>query len=100
MLIGLIGLVGGAALGLVVGLLLRAGQVTAARTAEARLSDALETNRALSADCLQLQSQRDQQNQQTISVRAEVAHLTTELDHQRQSAAERAPRAWPRPASN
>ena len=92
MLIGLIVGLGrrGAALGVVVGLLLRAGQVTAARTAEARLADALETNRALSADCLQLQSQRDQQNQQTISLQAEVAHLTTELDHQRQSAAERA----------
>ena len=91
MLIGLIvGLVGGVVLGVVVGLLLRAGQVTAASTAEARLADALETNRALSADHLRLQSQRDQQNHQMISLQAEVSHLTTELDHQRQSASERA----------
>src|ERR1700683_2601832 len=90
-LIGLIvGLVGGVVLGVVVGLLLRAGQVTAASTAEARLADALETNRALSADHLRLQSQRDQQNHQMISLQAEVSHLTTELDHQRQSASERA----------
>jgi len=91
MLIGLIvGLVGGTALGVVVGLLLRAGQVTAAKTAEARLADALGANRALSADYLRLQSQRDQLNQQMMSLQAEVAQVTTELDHQRQSATERA----------
>jgi len=51
MITGLIvGLVAGGALGVVVGLLIRANQVTAARTAEARLADVVAQNRGMTAE--------------------------------------------------
>jgi DNA recombination protein RmuC len=91
MIIGLIvGLAAGATLGVVVGLLLRAGQVTAARTAEARLADALETNRAVASDRDALRAQLDHTTQRVTSLQADVARLSTELDHERQSADVRA----------
>jgi DNA recombination protein RmuC len=85
-----VGLVVGVAVGVVVGLLVRAGQVTAARTAEARLADALEVNRTLSADHHGLRSQLDEQTRTVTSLRAEATRLSTELVHERQSGAERA----------
>ena len=58
-LIGLIvGLIGGAALGVVVGLSSRAGQVTAARTAEARAGRRRDESRALRRPSLRCASSR------------------------------------------
>ncbi len=78
-----IGLVVGAVLGLVAGLLVRAGQVTAARTAEARLADATATAQQRAAELAGLQ--------QTVSgLQAQAVGLTAELDHERRAAADRA----------
>jgi len=86
----IIGLVAGAALGVVVGLLVRSGHVAAARTAEARLADALEANRRLEAGAAELQAQVDAGYELVTGLRAEAARLGSELDHQRRSADERA----------
>jgi DNA recombination protein RmuC len=84
MIVGLIiGLLAGAALGVVVGLLLRSGQLASARTAEARLEDADRANQRLTADIAGLQLQ-------LAASQAEAVRLTTELDHQRRTAEERA----------
>jgi DNA recombination protein RmuC len=91
MLTGLvIGLVAGAALGVVVGLLVRATQVTAARTAEARLGDALALNQALTADLTQVRADLVEQQRTTASLQADATRLTTELDHERRAAEQRA----------
>jgi DNA recombination protein RmuC len=91
MITGLIvGLAAGTALGVVVGLLVRANQVTVARTAEARLSDAIEANRALVADQQLLRAQVDEESRRTATLQSEVARLTAELDHERRTAEERA----------
>ncbi|MGH9098263.1 MAG: hypothetical protein ACRDWB_12670, partial [Acidimicrobiales bacterium] len=79
----IIGLLAGAALGVVVGLLVRSGQVAAARTAGARLEDAIGANRQLAGEVTGLQ-------QQLVTSRSETVRLTTELDHQRRAADERA----------
>jgi DNA recombination protein RmuC len=91
MITGLIvGLVAGAALGIVVGLLVRANQVAAALTAEARLADALDLNQALTADLQGLRSQLGEQQHHMTSLQADSARLTTELEHERQAAEQRA----------
>jgi DNA recombination protein RmuC len=91
MMTGLIvGLLAGAALGLVVGLLVRSGQVTAARTAEARLGDALDRNRALTAEVQGLQADLAERVRQVASLEAATARLTNELGHERQAAEQRA----------
>ncbi|HEY1988531.1 MAG TPA: DNA recombination protein RmuC [Acidimicrobiales bacterium] len=79
----IIGLLAGAALGVVVGLLVRSGQVASARTAEARLEDAIGANQQLAGEVADLQ-------QQLGTSRSEMVRLTTELDHQRRAADERA----------
>jgi DNA recombination protein RmuC len=79
----IIGLLAGAALGVVVGLLVRSGQVASARTAEARLEDAVSANQRLVGDVAGLQ-------QQLATTRSETVRLATELDHQRRAAEERA----------
>lgn len=90
MIIGLvIGLVAGIALGLVVGLLLRTGQVTAARTAEARLEDAAEVNRRVGAEVAALNQQVETVRTELAASRTEAARLGVELDHQRTVADER-----------
>jgi DNA recombination protein RmuC len=90
MITGLIvGLVAGAILGAVVGLLVRAGQVTAARTAEARLADALGANQVLTTEVHGLRAQVDDQQGRLTSLQAETARLTTELDYERQSTEQR-----------
>jgi DNA recombination protein RmuC len=78
----IVGLLAGAALGVVVGLLVRSGQVASARTAEARLGDAVAANQRLNGDVTGLQ-------QQLAASRAEMVRLATELDHQRRAADER-----------
>ena len=85
-----IGLAAGAALGVVVGLLVRSGHVAAARTAEARLADALQANQQLVAEAAGLQGQVEAGHQQVAGLRAELAGLTADLDHQRRAAEERA----------
>ena len=79
----IIGLLAGAALGVVVGLLARSGQVASARTAEVRLEDAVGANQRLVGDVAGLQ-------QQLATTRSETVRLATELDHQRRAAEERA----------
>jgi DNA recombination protein RmuC len=85
-----IGLVAGAALGVVVGLLVRSGQVSAARTAEARLADAGEANRRLVEEVAGLRVRAEEAQGQVSGLRAELARLHGDLDHQRQAADERA----------
>ncbi len=90
MITGLIlGLAAGAALGVVVGLLARANQLTAARTAEARLADALGQKQALNADLLALRSQMADQQRHLATLQGDAARLTTELDHERKAAEQR-----------
>ena len=86
----IVGLVAGVTLGVVVGLLVRADQVTAARTAEARLRDASDLNRTLTADLLAVRTEAAAQQQQLTALRSDSARLTAELEHERCGAAERA----------
>jgi DNA recombination protein RmuC len=91
MIIGLvIGLLTGATIGVVVGLLARAKEVTAARTAEARLHDALARTRSLEAEVAGVHSQLAVGRQQVSAGEAAVARLSAELEHERRSAGERA----------
>jgi DNA recombination protein RmuC len=91
MITGLVfGLFAGTALGLVVGLLIRANQVTVARTAEARLADALGQNQVLTADLDGLRSEMADQHRHVNSLQADAARLTTELEHERKAAEQRA----------
>ncbi|HEY7947647.1 MAG TPA: DNA recombination protein RmuC [Acidimicrobiales bacterium] len=91
MITGLIlGLVAGGAVGLAVGLLVRAGHVTAARTAEARLADALGQNQVLAGDLNGLRYQMAEQQQHLVTLQGDAARLTTELDHERKAAEQRA----------
>ena len=85
-----IGLLAGALLGVVVGLLVRAKEVTAARTAEARLEDSVVRIASLEAEAQELQSRLAVRHQQVTSLEASVARLSTELEHERQAAGERA----------
>ncbi len=86
----IIGLAAGATLGLVVGLLLRSGHVASTRTAEARLADAAQANQRLTGERAALQQQLVAGHGQVASLRADVARLSAELDHERRSAEERA----------
>ena len=79
----IIGLLAGSALGVVVGLLMRSGQLASARATEARLEDANGAVSRLTAEIAGLQLQ-------LATGQAEAVRLTTELDHQRRAAAERA----------
>jgi len=91
MITGLIvGLLAGAVLGVVVGLLVRSNQVTAARTAEARLGDALDRNQVLTAEVQGLHAQVAERHLQVTSLEATAARLGAELDHERQAAEQRA----------
>jgi DNA recombination protein RmuC len=91
MITGLIvGLLAGAGLGVVVGLLVRSNQVTAARTAEARLGDALDRNQVLTAEVQGMHAQLTEQHLQVTSLEAAAARLGAELDHERQAAEQRA----------
>lgn len=85
-----IGLLAGALLGVVVGLLVRAKEVTAARTAEARLEDSVVRIASLEAEAQELQSHLAVRHQQVTSLESSVARLSTELEHERQAAGERA----------
>src|SRR5947209_6179463 len=90
MITGLIvGLVVGAALGVVAGLLVRSDQLGTARTAEARLVDANERNQALAAELQQVRAQLAEDARRTVAHEADLARLSTELDHERQAAAQR-----------
>ena len=91
MIIGLtIGLLIGALVGVAVGLLLRMSQVATARTAEARLDDALELNRALTSERDEWRARLDGQSQRSALLEADVARLAAQLDHERESAVQRA----------
>jgi DNA recombination protein RmuC len=91
MLTGLMfGLVAGAALGVVVGLLVRAGHVTAARTAEARLADAVDQNRLLADEVQGLRSHSADAQHRLASAQADISRLQAELDHERRGAEQRA----------
>jgi DNA recombination protein RmuC len=79
----IIGLLAGSALGVVVGLLMRSGQLASARATEARLEDANGAVSRLTAEVAGLQLQ-------LATGQAEAVRLTTELDHERRAAAERA----------
>ena len=85
-----IGLLAGAILGVAVGLLARARDATAARTAEARLADARARTGSLESEAQGLHSQLAARHQHVTSLEATVARLSTELDHERQAAGERA----------
>jgi DNA recombination protein RmuC len=86
----IVGLLSGTVLGVVVGLLVRSNQVTAARTAEARLGDALGRNRALTSEVEGLQRQLAERQQRVTSLEATATRLATELDHERKAATQRA----------
>ncbi len=91
MITGLIvGLVAGVGLGVVVGLLARADQVTAARTAEARLADVLGQNQNLTAEVLGIRDQLAREQQQATALQADLARCSAELDHERLASAQRA----------
>jgi DNA recombination protein RmuC len=91
MMTGLIvGLLAGVALGVVVGLLARSGQATAARTAEARLDDALDRNRALTDQAGELRASLSEHQLQVRTLEASTARLSAELAHERLAAEERA----------
>jgi DNA recombination protein RmuC len=79
----IIGLLAGSALGVVVGLLMRSGQLASARATEARLEDANGAVSRLTADVAGLQLR-------LATGQAEAARLITELDHERRASAERA----------
>ncbi len=90
MITGLIvGLLAGVALGVATGLLIRSNQVSAARTAEARLGDALGQNQALTSELQGLRSRSADQQQQITSLESTTARLTAELGHERQAAEQR-----------
>jgi DNA recombination protein RmuC len=90
MMTGLIvGLLAGAALGVVVGLLARSNQATAARTAEARLGDALDRTRALTDQARDLQARLSEHQLQVRTLEASAVRLTAELDHERRGAKQR-----------
>ena len=86
----IIGLVAGAVLGVALGLLVRSNQVTEARTAQARLADALGQNQGLTNELQEVRSQLAHFQQRATSLQADVARFAAELDHERQAAAERA----------
>jgi DNA recombination protein RmuC len=91
MITGLIvGLLVGAVLGVVVGLLARSSQVTAARTAEARLGDALDRSDILTREVQDLQAALAEEQRRVNTLEASAARLTTELAHERQAAEQRA----------
>ncbi len=91
MIVGVVvGLVVGVALGVVVGLLARANQVSAARTAEARLVDASAVNEALTADLQDLRAEAGEQQRQLVELRADAVRLSSQLEHERKAAEERA----------
>jgi DNA recombination protein RmuC len=91
MIIGLtIGLLIGALVGMAVGLVLRMGRVAAARTAEARLGDALQLNRVLTSERDEWRARLDGQSQRSTSLAADVARLAAELEHERETAVQRA----------
>ena len=91
MLTGLMfGLVAGAALGVVVGLLVRAGHVTAARTAEARLADAVDQNRLLADEVQGLRSHSADAQHRLASAQADISRLQSALDPERRGAEPRA----------
>ena len=85
----IIGLVTGAALGVVAGLLLRSSQASAARTAEARLSDAVHQNQSLAIELQGIRAQLVEDNRRSTALEADRARLTTELDHERQASVQR-----------
>ncbi len=86
----IVGLVAGVVLGVVVGLLIRANQVTAARTAEARLADVLAQHQALTGELQGARARQLQDQQRSADLQSEVARLTADLDHERQTGAQRA----------
>src|SRR5664280_2449758 len=91
MITGLVlGLVAGVALGLAVGLLVRSNQVTAARTAEARLADALDQQRLLTEELQGLRAQLIAEQQRVVALQAEASRLATELNYEREAASQRA----------
>ncbi len=91
MITGLIvGLAAGLAVGVVVGLLARTSQVTAAKTAEARLGDALSLNQALTTDLGTVRAEMDRQQQRLHALHADSVRLAAELEHERQAAQVRA----------
>src|ERR1035441_4781171 len=91
MITGLVlGLVAGVALGLAVGLLVRANQVTAARTAEARLADALHQQRLHREELRGLRASLVAEQQRVVALQAEASRLATELNYEREAASERA----------
>jgi DNA recombination protein RmuC len=71
----IIGLLVGVVAGVVVGLLVRSGHVARSRTAEARLADAVASNRRLTEE-------HAAQQQLTATARAETARLTAQLEYQ------------------
>jgi DNA recombination protein RmuC len=90
MIVGIIvGLVVGVALGVVAGLLARADQVSAARTAEALLADGSERNEALTVELQDLRNEAAEQQRQLAELRADAVRLSSQLEHERQSAEER-----------
>jgi DNA recombination protein RmuC len=85
----IIGLLAGIALGVVVGLLARAHHVTEARTAEARLVDALDQHRAQADEICVLRAEAVDCRQQLAACQAGAVRLGSELDHQRDAVAQR-----------
>ncbi len=91
MITGLVvGLLVGAVVGLVVGLLARSGQVTAARTAEARLAAAAEQGARLTAEVEGLRGSLEAERATAQALRTEAARLELALEHERDDAAKRA----------
>ncbi|MHB1517743.1 MAG: DNA recombination protein RmuC [Acidimicrobiales bacterium] len=85
----ILGILVGASIGVIIGLLLRANQAAAARTAEARLDDARGQCRRLADDVRTLQSDLAVSRDETAALRAEAVSLARELDHERRAADER-----------
>ncbi len=85
----MLGLLVGAVFGAVVGLLVRSGQLAAARAAEGRLADAAARVEALRVEAEALRSEQAAERARLAVAEQDAARLRVELDHERQAGEER-----------
>jgi DNA recombination protein RmuC len=84
-----LGLLIGAAFGVVVGLLARAAQLAAARATEARLAEAATRGQSLAAEAEALRAELAADRLRLYTAEQDVARLHVELDHERRAGEER-----------
>ena len=90
MAIGLaLGLLVGAAFGVVIGLWARASQTAASRSAEARLADAVSRSECLAAEADSLRGELVGERASLATAEQDLVRLHVELDHERRAGEER-----------